>query len=299
MDNLLGAGGGGGGPDQWFRNLPNCTRIWLGSTLIVTVLANMDVIKWNDLFFSNWEDIIGRGSSGRVEAWRILTCFLYAGKFSFNTIIGLHLMTQISTRYEAMGPICTRRIHINHPGPEEQPNNDQRRYNNPYYTRGETSDYCFALLFGMAGILITNTFLVPKLPSFITHNQIHRFFHRHLSFFVLYIWSKQHPQHRVNLFGVILSAAYLPYAYLLLGYVMNNGERIPVDILHGMFVGHIYFYLASIVPKVLGGRRSVLSTPILLVDLCNWLEGRGVPAGNGGGVDDGPILVDVDGVIGG
>lgn len=302
MDNLFGAGGGGGGggPEQWFRALPPVTRIYLGLTLIVTALANLEVVKWNDLDFSRWEDVMGRGSSGRAEVWRLLTCFLYAGKFSFSAIIGLHLMTQMSTRYETMGPVCTRRIHINNPQhPVEQPNNAQRvQYNSPYYPRGESSDYVFALLFGMTGILLTNTLLLPKLPASITQNQIHRFFHRHLSFFVVYIWSKQHPHNRVNLFGMPLAAEYLPFAYLIMGYALNNGQVIPVDILTGMFVGHIYFYLTCVVPRVLGGRRSVICTPIVLVDFCNWLEGRG-PVGDNGRVDNGPELVDVDGVIGG
>mmetsp|Transcript_13340 Transcript_13340/g.28854 ORF Transcript_13340/g.28854 Transcript_13340/m.28854 type:complete len:214 (+) Transcript_13340:115-756(+) len=213
-------------------------------------------------------------------------------------------MTQISTRYEAMGPICTRRIRINPMRPGEgpgrvQPNNAQRGHDNsPYYPRGESSDYVFALLFGMVGILLSNFLLLPKLPASITQNQFHRFFNRHLTFFVVYIWSKQHPHHMVNLFGVPLSAAYLPFSYLVIGYALNNGQMIPLDILHGMFIGHIYFYLACIVPKVLGRGRALLSTPLALVDLCHWFEGRDV-AGNGGRGEDEPMLVEVDGIIGG
>ena len=87
-----------------------------------------------------------------------------------------------------------------------------------------------------------------------------------------------------------------------MGYALNN-QTIPLDILHGMFVGHVYFYLACVVPKVLGGRRAFLSTPVALVDFCHWLEGYGpvIHDGRGGneGGAGGPVLVDVDGVIGG
>lgn len=143
-------------------------------------------------------------------------------------------MTQISTRYEKMGPICTRRIiHINNQTDEQQPTRREAGYNSPYYERGETSDYVFALFFGMAGILLSHVLLLPKLPSFIIqHHQYHRFFNRHLTFYVVYIWSKQHQHHRVNLFGMPMAAAYLPYAYLCMGYALNN-QQIPVDILHG------------------------------------------------------------------
>ena len=228
---------------------------------------------------------------------RLLTCFLYAGKFGWNVLIGLHLMNQISARYETMGPICTRRTRgAVRPAPSPS----------PYHPRGDSSDYAFALLLGMAGILLGQTLLLPKLPDAIsTVGRNHRSFHRHLKFFVLYVWSKQRPDHRVNLFGVSMSAAYLPYAYLLIGYALNNGESIPLDILHGMLVGHVYYYLACVVPQVSGGRRAVLSTPTALVDVCNWLDGRGGPphggddgvGGNGRGEQ--PLLADVDGVIGG
>ncbi|KAL7536850.1 hypothetical protein ACHAWF_005582 [Thalassiosira exigua] len=315
MDNVFGAAGDdgvGGGPVQWFRSLPPVSRALLASTLMVTALVNLEFVKWHYLDFHGWEDVIGRGSSGRVEAWRLvpsfiespsllgvtthffqwnrlLTCFLYVGKFGWSAIIGLHLMTQISARYETMGPISTRRIHQ----AAERPG--ARNYS-PYHSRGESSDYAFALLLGMAGILLSNAFLLPKLPHSITHNRFHRFFHRHLTHFIVYIWSKQHPHHRVNFFGVALSAAYLPWAYVLIGYALNN-QMIPVDILHGMFVGHLYFYFASVVPQVLG-RGAVLSTPIILVDFCNWLEERGRVGNVRGGIN-GPMLVDVDGVIGG
>ena len=75
MDNIFGAGGaaiGAGGPEQWFRSLPIITRIWLGSTLAVTALANLRFFQWTDFDLSRWEDVVGWGSSGRVEAWRLV-----------------------------------------------------------------------------------------------------------------------------------------------------------------------------------------------------------------------------------
>eukprot|EP00804_Cyclotella_cryptica_P016028 CCRYP_004170-RA/>CCRYP_004170-RA protein AED:0.14 eAED:-0.07 QI:0/0/0/0.33/1/1/3/0/368 len=242
---------------------------------------------------------------------RLITCFLYAGKFGWRTLIGLHLMFEISTRYEVMGPICTRvRLRVQganesstrtendtngQPIPSDQPGLRQIEY----YPRGESSDYAFALLLGILGILLSKFFLLPYLPYSITQNQHHVFFHCHLTFFVVYIWSKQHPDRNVNLFGVQMAAAYLPFAHLIIGYALNNGQTIPVDMLHGMFVGHLYFYLACVVPKVMRG-RVIIVTPLWMVDLCNWLEGRGgLIFGGGGWEGNNPMLVDVDGVIGG
>ena len=64
--------------------------------------------------------------------------------------------------------------------------------------------------------------------------------------------------------------------------------------------GTIHIYLACIVPKVLGRRRAVLTTPIALVDLCHWLEGYGPVIRDGRGNDNGgAAIADVDGVLGG
>ena len=69
-------GGGGGGPEQWFYNLPSVTRIWLGSTIIITALVNLDFIKWNDIDFTSFDDIVGH-TAKRVEAWRyVYFCIL-------------------------------------------------------------------------------------------------------------------------------------------------------------------------------------------------------------------------------
>lgn len=220
------------------------------------------------------------------------------------------MMSQISSRYEAMGPICTR-VRLREQGVEiNQENSNANRQNQmptpavqqpaghqvEYYDRGESSDYAFALLLGSFGILLSQFFLLPYLPKSITQNQQYVFFHRHLTFFVVYIWSKQHPNRNVNLFGVQMMASYLPYAYLVMGYALNHGEALPLDMLHGMFVGHVYFYLACVVPKVLRG-KVVIVTPLWLVDFCYWMEGRRF--GGGGLVDNNPMVVDVDGVIGG
>ena len=300
------AGAGGGGPIQWFYSLPPVTRIWFGSTLTVTALANFDILQWTDLDLTNLTDVFGKvgvgvGNSniissnsslfGRLEVWRLLTCFLYIGKFGWNSIINLHLMTQISARYETMGPICTRRILVSQ-NPQLQQNNDHNNF--PYYLKGETSDYIFSLLFGMTGILLSQFYLLPYILSPSSH--AFRFFHRHLTFYTLYIWSKRYPQHNVNLFGVIMKAAYLPYAYLVMGYALSNGEVVPMDMIHGMFVGHLYYYLASVVPTVLGRGKVVIWTPGVLIDVCRWLEGRRPYNDVGGGE---PIVVDTDDVIGG
>jgi len=76
---------------------------------------------------------------------------------------------------------------------------------------------------------------------------------------VVYIWSRRNPEEHLNLLGLFtIPAPYL--AYVMLGFsVMFGGvAAAAVDII-GIVVGHVYWFLADIVPKIIG--RDVLKTP--------------------------------------
>lgn len=79
---------------SWFKALPIVTRYWFGLALIVTVSGNLGVVSpWKFLFdFS--------AIKNNFEVWRILTCFCYAGKFEFPTLITLYLLFTFSQQYE-------------------------------------------------------------------------------------------------------------------------------------------------------------------------------------------------------
>lgn len=58
MDNMLGGAGGGGGAigqfplEQWFYEMPACTRYWTTATIITSVLVQCHVITPFQLFYS-------------------------------------------------------------------------------------------------------------------------------------------------------------------------------------------------------------------------------------------------------
>ena len=61
-----------------------------------------------------------------------------------------------------------------------------------------------------------------------------------------------------------------------------------------MLVGHVYYYLACVVPKVLHG-KVVIVTLLWLVNFCYWMEGPRF--GNRGALyNNNPMVVHVDGV---
>ena len=58
-----------------------------------------------------------------------------------------------------------------------------------------------------------------------------------------------------------MKAIYLPFAYLALTIFMGNGYY---DMLHGYAAGHVYYFLADVVPQVYG--KDLLTTPLFLID---------------------------------
>lgn len=162
------------------------------------------------------------------EIWRFLTPFLFVGKFDFNTLMCLYMLQSFSNRYET----------------------------EPYNTGagGGTADYIFAMMFGCATILATYPIMGMILP-------VPPMFARTLMFFVLYTWSKRHPTAPASIWGVELKAIHLPFAYVVLNVLMGGMYS---DLLHGIAVGHLFYFLVDVVPIVYG--KDVLHTPQFLID---------------------------------
>lgn len=162
----------------------------------------------------------------KFEIWRFITCFGFVGKFDLSTVFGLYMLVQFSKQYE----------------------------NGPYNLGGGggTADYAFALLFGMVMMLLSYPFIASSVaPIFV----------RNLTFYVLYIWSKRYPDLDANIWGFPIKALWLPFAYLALTVLLGNPFW---DVVHGIAVGHLFYYLVDVVPLVYG--KEVLHTPRFLID---------------------------------
>lgn len=188
---------------------------------------------------------------GNLELWRLLTPFCYAGPFDFGTLIGCYMLVTFSKQYEKTGPFNTG-------------------------AGGGTADYIFCMMIGTIGILISYPFLALLIPPV---------FSRNLTYYVLYLWSKRNPTANANIWGFPIKAIYLPFAYLAMSVFMGQGY---MDMLHGMAIGHIYYFLVDVFPVVYG--KDILKTPTFLVETFGIGEyipaaatGAARPVGGGGG----------------
>ena len=158
------------------------------------------------------------------EIWRVVTPFLWIGPFAFDTVIATFLLYQYSTQYERGTGFNTG-------------------------SGGGTADYLYMLIFGMIMLLITNVFFVGSYAL-----------SRPLIYYVLYVWSKRYPTAQANIWGVPVPGLYLPFAIVLLHFCMGND---CMSHIHGYAVGHLFYFLADVVPKVYG--KTYLETPLFLV----------------------------------
>jgi Derlin-2/3 len=119
---------------------------------------------------------------------------------------------------------------------------------------GGTADYAFALLFASAIMLVTYPLMMATFP-------IPPIFCKNLVYFVMYIWSKRNPTAQANIWGIPMQAIWLPFAYLALTVFMGNPY---FGLIHGLAIGHLYYFLADVAPNVQG--RDILVTPRFLID---------------------------------
>lgn len=121
------------------------------------------------------------------------------------------------------------------------------------------------MMFLMALMLLTYPLMMMLAP-------IMPVFSQNLIFGVLYCWSRRFPTAQANIWGIPVPAQYLPFAHLILRIFMGGKVW---DMLHGMGVAHLYYFLADVVPQVQG--REILHTPQFLIDRLGVGEYRAEP----------------------
>lgn len=235
------------GPADMFNALPIITRYWFGLTMMITLSVNFGIITPYQIAWS-WYNV-----SSSLEVWRFLTPFCFAGSFSFNTLISLYMLLQFSKQYESGGPFNTG-------------------------AGGGTADYAFCVLLGAIAMIATYPLMLGlgfELPPI---------FNKNLTYYVLYVWSKRNPTNEANIWGFPIKAIYLPFAYLALTVFMGNPF---MDMLHGLVVGHLYYFAVDVIPAVYG--KDFLHTPTFLIDYFGVGEYQAptppsaAPQGNRGG----------------
>jgi Derlin-2/3 len=134
MDNalapgMLGGGGGGGGQvgqfplEQWFYEMPLCTRWWTAATVVTSVLVQCQVLTPFQLFYSARAVFVKNqvcthfiltdpSRLTSTQFWRLLTTFIYFGPLSLDLLFHVFFLQRYSRLYAtstllAMSPMIS------------------------------------------------------------------------------------------------------------------------------------------------------------------------------------------------
>lgn len=155
----------------------------------------------------------------KLQLWRLLTNFIFLGPFSINFGIRLLMIARYGVQLE-QGPF-----------------------------QGRTADFLWMMIFGMLTLLGIGL-LIPPLRFPVMGPS--------LVFMLLYVWSREFANARVNIMGLFsVQGFYLPWVMLLLNVIF--GSPLMTDLM-GIVVGHIYYFLTVLHPRSEG--RNLLKTPV-------------------------------------
>eukprot|EP00457_Paulinella_chromatophora_P014921 gb/GEZN01015426.1/.p1 GENE.gb/GEZN01015426.1/~~gb/GEZN01015426.1/.p1 ORF type:complete len:209 (+),score=17.88 gb/GEZN01015426.1/:102-728(+) len=88
-----------------------------------------------------------------------------------------------------------------------------------------------------------------------------RFLGSALTFMMVYIWGRRNPHGRIDFLGLPFTAPYLPWVLVTLSLLL--GHDIASDVM-GIIVGHLYYFLEDVYPRMIPSRRRFLKTPRIL-----------------------------------
>merc|ERR1711964_825805 len=97
-------------------------------------------------------------------------------------------------------------------------------------------------------------------------------------FYLMYIWSRKEPHVQVTFYGFGFKAWHLPFVLMAVGLLMGGAPMF--DIL-GILVGHVYHFMADIVPEVYD--FELLKCPSFLYTLMGETQTRAQDWRGGGG----------------
>eukprot|EP01128_Nolandella_sp_AFSM9_P006212 TRINITY_DN3141_c0_g1_i1.p1 TRINITY_DN3141_c0_g1~~TRINITY_DN3141_c0_g1_i1.p1 ORF type:complete len:244 (+),score=36.78 TRINITY_DN3141_c0_g1_i1:36-734(+) len=169
------------------------------------------------------------------EVWRLGTNFLFFGDFGLSFIFHLIFFIRHSTLLEESS------------------------------FRGRTADFLFLYLFCAFWLLIADMVcwwsnMFHTTPMFLGPS---------LAMSIVYVWARRNPNMRMNLLGFLnFNAPFLPW--VIIGIESLLGQEIQWFDIVGIVVGHLYYFLMDVYPKISG--RHLLHTPALLKYLLDTPE---------------------------
>ncbi|KAJ2381418.1 hypothetical protein GGI05_005992, partial [Coemansia sp. RSA 2603] len=73
--------------EDWYYNIPVFTRVYMTAIFALTLAEQLDFVHLTQLYYT-------RQTIPRQQYWRLLTSFLYLGRFSFEWFLNMYFIVQ-------------------------------------------------------------------------------------------------------------------------------------------------------------------------------------------------------------
>jgi len=168
-------------PQEWFASLPIVTKSLMLITFGLTCAASFGLINPMNFIFQ-WPLVVKQ-----FHIWRVITGCLFAGGFSFNFLIHMFMLYQISISYELSA------------------------YNTG--AGGTSADYLWMAIIGMVTLCIADSLFMlnPLSDAFL--------------YYVMYVRARRSPEYIMNMWGFKFKALYMPFMYVGLRLLMGNSIK--------------------------------------------------------------------------
>ncbi|RYG67905.1 hypothetical protein EON64_06395, partial [archaeon] len=168
----------------WFSSVPLITKVFLVSTLITGAGLSFKMLDGGSLVLL-WPYV-----QNKFHFWRLFTCFVFAGPFSFNFALHTLVLYENCKRYES----------------------------NPFNTGagGNSADFLWLLLIAMTVLLV----LAYIFDMYVLSEP--------LLYVIMYVWSRREPDAMLNIWGFRFKALYLPWVYIAIRMVMGGAITEPL-----------------------------------------------------------------------
>ena len=125
--------------------------------------------------------------------------------------------------------------------------------------QGNSADYLYFILFCMIFLLL----LSPITKSL--------FLSTSLNFAMMYYWGRKSKMTNVEFMGVFtFRAPYLSIFYLMISFLLGYEYK---ELIIGIIVGHVYYFLKEIFPRIKGVKGiKLLETPKIVQKMCDVLQ---------------------------
>lgn len=195
---------------EQLREIPPITRGWIGLSICLALLEYCGAVSFYDLLYTS--ELVFH----KHQYWRLLTCFFYFKRLSFDLVYNLYFI------YRTLRSL------------EETYGGDL----------AGALDYLWVMFVNALMLLGVSTFIKPLylLGSSLDES-------------LLYLWSRRNYGLRVAMFGVFeFDASYLPYASIFFTSALNGmpiWDMLQEGVLK-LAAGHVFFYFADVFPTLHG-----------------------------------------------